>query len=225
MKNIHAIYILLLMLLLSCTSKKDRSVQAITNSLSTYDNHPTLEISETEYLQWVDSVLEVKGVKLIDYRNGIYQYGDTRFYWNRTFDYFLVYPSNFKHGEEPELGDGNHFVNEDSTIRLYVYATYFDALKDDYLLHEWFDIMIDSEVVQGNFIEKKNVTDHSYIIEEKTKNDKCFYSKSFYKMAYEREAIVVAKFEYTDLRRKEVEEIVNLYINKNDNKCNKCKWE
>lgn len=85
--------------------------------------------------------------------------------------------------------------------------------------------MIDSEVEQGGIIEKKNVTDHSYIIEGKTKNDKCFYSKSIYKMAYEREAIVMAKFEYTDSRRKEVEEIVNLYINKNDNKCNKWKWK
>ena len=90
------------MLLLSCTSK---------------------------YLQWVDSVLGVKGVKLIDYRNGIYQYDDTRFYWNRTFDYFLVYPSSFTHGEESDLGNGNHFVNEDSTICLNVYATYFDVFK------------------------------------------------------------------------------------------------
>lgn len=216
------IYILLL-IVLSCTSRKNTNALITNDNISIYDNHPILEISEKEHLQWVDSVLGIKGVKLIDYRNGIYQYNDTRFYWNRTFDYFLAYPSNFKHGEEPDLGDGNHFVNEDSTIRLYVYATYFDALKDDYLLHEWFDIMIDSEVEQGNFIEKKNVTDHSYIIEGKTKNDKCIYSKSFYKMAYEREVIVVAKFEYTDLRRKEVEEIVNLYINKNDNKCNKWK--
>ena len=100
MKNIYAIYILLLMLLLSCTSKKDSNIQATIDSLFIYDNHPTLEISEAKYLQWVDSVLGVKGVKLIDYRNGIYQYDDTRFYWNRTFDYFLVYPSSFTHGEE-----------------------------------------------------------------------------------------------------------------------------
>ena len=92
MKNIYAIYILLLMLLLSCTSKKDSNIQATIASLSIYDNHPTLDISEAKHLQWVDSVLRVKGVKLIDYRNRIYQYNDTRFYWNRTFDYFLVYP-------------------------------------------------------------------------------------------------------------------------------------
>ena len=77
MKNIYAIYILLLMLLLSCTSKKDSNIQATIDSLFIYDNHPTLEISEAKYLQWVDSVLGVKGVKLIDYRNGIYQYDDT----------------------------------------------------------------------------------------------------------------------------------------------------
>lgn len=136
MKNIYAIYILLLMLLLSCTSKKDSNIQATIASLSIYDNHPTLDISEAKHLQWVDSVLGVKGVKLIDYRNGIYQYDDTRFYWNRTFDYFFVYPSSFTHGEESDLGNGNHFVNEDSTICLNVYATYFDVFKDDYSLRE-----------------------------------------------------------------------------------------
>ena len=56
MKNIYAIYILLLMLLLSCTSKKDSNIQATIASLSIYDNHPTLDISEAKHLQWVDSV-------------------------------------------------------------------------------------------------------------------------------------------------------------------------
>lgn len=205
--KLYIVYILLL-LLLYCTNKKDRSVQATIDSLSMYDNHPTLEISEKEHLQWVDSVLGIKGVKLIDYRNGIYQYYDTRFYWNRTFDYFLVYPSNFKHGEEPDLGDGNHFVNEDSTIRLKVYATYFDALKDDYSLHEWFDIMIDSEVEQDNRITKKDITDHSYTIEGNTKGGRCFYSKATCKKAYGREIIVTMKLEYTDSKKEEIENII-----------------
>lgn len=59
------IYILLLMLLLSCTSKKDSNIQATIDSLFIYDNHPTLEISEAKHLQWVDSVLGVKNVRLI----------------------------------------------------------------------------------------------------------------------------------------------------------------
>ena len=147
-------------------------------------------------------------MKLIDYRNGIYQYDDTRFYWNRTFDYFLVYPSSFTHGEESDLGNGNHFVNEDSTICLNVYATYFDVFKDDYSLHEWFDIMIDSEVEQGSIIEKKDITDHSYIIEGNTKGGRCFYSKAICKKAYERDIIVTVKLQYTDSRRKEVEKLL-----------------
>ena len=61
MKNIYAIYILLLMLLLSCTSKKDSNIQATIASLSIYDNHPTLDISEAKHLQWVDSVLREIG--------------------------------------------------------------------------------------------------------------------------------------------------------------------
>ena len=40
------IYILILMLLLSCTSKKDSNTQATIDSLSIYDNHPILEISK-----------------------------------------------------------------------------------------------------------------------------------------------------------------------------------
>ena len=65
------IYILIFMLLLSCTSKKDSNTQATIDSLSIYDNHPILEISEAKHLQWVDSVLGVKDVKLIDYRIGL----------------------------------------------------------------------------------------------------------------------------------------------------------
>lgn len=203
------IYILILMLLLSCTSKKDSNIQATTDSLSIYDNHPTLAISEANYLQWMDSILGGKGVRLIDYRNGIYQYDDTRFYWNRTFDYFLVYPSNFTHGEESDLGDGNHFVNEDSTICLNVYTTYFDVFKDDYSLREWFDIMIDSEVEQGNRITKKDITDHSYIIDGNAKSGKCFYSKAVYKKAYEREVIITVKLEYMRSVRKQAKEMVD----------------
>ena len=213
MKNIYAIYILLLMLLLSCTSKKDSNIQATIASLSIYDNHPTLNVSEAKHLQWVDSVLGVKGVKLIDYRNGIYEYDDTRFYWNRTFDYFLVYPSNFTHGEESDLGNGNHFVNEDSTICLNVYATYFDVFKDDYSLREWFDMMIDSEVEQGNRIIKKYITDYSYTIEGNTKGGRCFYSKATRKKTYEREVIITVKLEYTDSRKEEVKTIICLYNN------------
>ena len=207
------IYILLLMLLLSCTSKKDSNIQATIDSLFIYDNHPTLKISEAKHLQWVDSLLGVKDVKLIDYRNGIYEYDDTRFYWNRTFDYFLVYPSNFTHGEESDLGNGNHFVNEDSTICLNVYATYFDVFKDDYSLHEWFDIMIDTEVEQGNRIVKKDITDHSYTIEGNTKSGRCFYSKATCKKTYERDITVTVKLEYTDSAKEQVEYIINKDIN------------
>lgn len=204
----RTIYLVILILLLSCTSKKDSNIQATVDSLSLYDNHPTLNVSEAKHLQWVDSVLRVKGVKLIDYRNGIYQYDDTRFYWNRTFDYFLVYPSSFTHGKESDLGDGNHFVNKDSTIYLNVCAMYFDVLKDDYSLREWFDMMIDSEIEQGNRIIKKDITDHSYAIEGTTKGDKYFYSKTIYKKAYERDIIVIVKLEYIDSRRKEVETLL-----------------
>ena len=56
------IYILIFMLLLSRASKKDSNTQATIDSISIYDNHPILEISEAKHLQWVDSVLGVKGV-------------------------------------------------------------------------------------------------------------------------------------------------------------------
>lgn len=202
----------ILVLLVSCTSRKDSSVQVTVDSLYAYNNHPTLEISEAKHLQWVDSVLGVKGVKLIDYRNGIYQYNDTRFYWNRTFDYFLVYPSSFTHGKESDLGNGNYFVNEDSTICLNVYATYFDVFKDDYSLHEWFDMMIDSEIEQGNRIIKKDIADHSYIIEGNTKGGRCFYSKAVHKKAYEREVIITVKLGYKKTREKEAKEIIKRYL-------------
>ena len=204
---------ILLLLLLSCTSRKDSNTQATIDCLSIYDNHATLEISEAKHLQWVDSLLGVKGVRLIDYSIRINQYDDSMLYRNRTFDYFLIYPSNFTHGEESDLSNGNHFVNEDSTICLNVYATYFDVFKDDYSLREWFDIIIDTEVEQGNRIVKKDITDHSYTIEGNTKGDRYFYSKATCKKAYERDIIVTVKLEYTDSRKEEVKTIICLYNN------------
>lgn len=204
-------YLYTVMLLLCIGNKNTDTL--ITDSLSIYDNHPTLEISEAKHLQWVDSILGIKGTTLIDYRNGIYQYNNTRFYWNKTFDYFLVYPSSFTHGKESDLGDGNHFVNKDSTICLNVYAMYFDVFKDDHSLREWFDMMIDSEIEQGNRIIKKDIADHSYIIEGNTKGGRCFYSKAVHKKAYERDIIVTVKLEYTDSRKEEVKTIICLYNN------------
>ena len=125
----------------------------------------------------------------------------------------MIYPSNFTHGEESDLCNGNHFVNEDSTICLNVYATYFDVFKDDYSLREWFDMMIDSEVEQGNRIIKKDITDYSYTIEGNTKSGRCFFCKAICKKAYEREVIITVKLEYTDSRKEEVKTIICLYNN------------
>lgn len=179
-----------------------------TNNFSAYDNHPALEVSEEEYLMWVDSTLGVTGVKLIDYRNEVYQYGNTRFYWNRKFNYLLVYPSNFQHGKESYLCDGNHFVNSDSTICLNVYASYFDVFKEDYSLREWLDVLIDSEIEQRNTIEKKDYTESGYVIEGKTKNGRYFYSKAIYKIAYDREIILTVRLEYTSSKKKDAKEII-----------------
>jgi len=68
--------------------------------------------------------------------------------------------------------------------------------------------MIDTEIEQGNRIVKKDITEHSYIIEGNTKGGRCFYSKAICKKAYEREVIVTMKLQYTDSRRKEVEKLL-----------------
>ena len=101
---------------------------------------------------------------------------------------------------------------EDSEVCLNVYATYFDVFKDDYSLHEWFDIMIDTEVEQGNRIVKKDITDHSYTIEGNTKSGRCFYSKATCKKTYERDIIVIVKLEYTDSVKQQAEEIIDKNI-------------
>lgn len=88
-------------------------------------------------LHYADSVLQVKGIKLIDYRNEIYQYGDIRFYWNKKFNYFLAYPDSLIHGEEAFLCDGNHFYNKDSTIVLNTGIAYYDVFEDDYSISEF----------------------------------------------------------------------------------------
>lgn len=87
-------YILLLGLcLLGCNSqpsKQDKSIQPVIQKDDKFTNHyelPLTELEEREVLHYADSVLQVKGIKLVDYRNEIYQYGDIRFYWNKKFNY------------------------------------------------------------------------------------------------------------------------------------------
>lgn len=183
-------------------------MQATADSLSMCNNHTPLEVSEAKHLQWIDSILGIKGTTLIDYRNGYTNIMIRGFIGIELLIIFWYIPLALHMGKESDLGDGNHFVNKDSTIYLNVCAMYFDVLKDDYSLREWFDMMIDSEIEQGNRIIKKDITDHSYAIEGTTKGDKYFYSKTIYKKAYERDIIVIVKLEYIDSRRKEVETLL-----------------
>ena len=76
-------YILLLGLcLLGCNSqpsKQDKSIQPVIQKDDKFTNHYELPLTESEkreVLHYADSVLQVKGIKLVDYRNEIYQYGD-----------------------------------------------------------------------------------------------------------------------------------------------------
>ena len=74
--------------------------------------------------------------------------------------------------------------------------------------------MIDTEIEQGNRIVKKDITDHSYIIEGNTKGGRCFYSKAICKKAYERDIIVIVKLEYTDSVKQQAEEIIDRFKKK-----------
>ena len=71
-------YILLLGLcLLGCNSqpsKQDKSIQPVIQKDDKFTNHyelPLTELEEREVLHYADSVLQVKGIKLVDYRNEI----------------------------------------------------------------------------------------------------------------------------------------------------------
>lgn len=199
---IRFIHILFLSVICLCTACIGNKEQTHNVPQSTTDSRSA----------WVDSVLGVTGIKIMDDRNEIYQYDDKRFYWNKKYDYFLAYPSNFLHGEEAELCDGNSFINKDSTICLHVFAAYFDVFKDDYTLLEWFDSMIDSEIEQGNCIWRKDFTDNTYVIQGNTKEGRCLYQKAVCKMAYEREIIVTVELEYTESVKAQAENLINTNI-------------
>ena len=84
-KKINSFIILLLLglCLLGCNnqpSKQDKSIQPVIQKDDKFTNHYELPLTESEkreVLHYADSVLQVKGIKLVDYRNEIYQYGDT----------------------------------------------------------------------------------------------------------------------------------------------------
>ena len=126
--------LLLGLCLVACNSQESKQDTIATN----HYKYPLMKDEERRVLQCVDSVLEVEGVKLIDYPNEIYQYKDMRFYWNRKFNYFLVYPDFLIQGEEAYLCDGNHFYTEDSTIVLNVFAVYYDMFEEDLAFADYF---------------------------------------------------------------------------------------
>ena len=160
-------YILLLGLcLLGCNSqpsKQDKSIQPVIQKDDKFTNHyelPLTELEEREVLHYADSVLQVKGIKLVDYRNEIYQYGDIRFYWNKKFNYFLAYPDSLIHGKEAFLCDGNHFYNKDSTIVLNTGIAYYDVFEDDYSISEFFKEFI----FEGESISYKQFNDSNFYL-------------------------------------------------------------
>lgn len=62
--------------------KQDKSIQPVIQKDDKFTNHyelPLTELEEREVLHYADSVLQVKGIKLVDYRNEIYQYGEYTF--------------------------------------------------------------------------------------------------------------------------------------------------
>ena len=169
-------YILLLGLcLLGCNSqpnKQDKSIQPVIQKDDKFTNHyelPLTELEEREVLHYADSVLQVKGIKLVDYRNEIYQYGDIRFYWNKKFNYFLAYPDSLIHGKEAFLCDGNHFYNKDSTIVLNTGIAYYDVFEDDYSISEFFKEFI----FEGESISYKQFNDSNFYLKGLSSTYKC----------------------------------------------------
>ena len=81
------------------------------------------------------------------------------------------------------------------------------------MIIRFMNIMIDTEIEQGNRIVKKDITDHSYTIEGNTKGDRYFYSKATCKKTYERDIILTVKLEYTDSKKEEARAIICLYNN------------
>ena len=100
----------------SLTKGEQDSLIMVLSPYLEVDTTFTKDANQTMQMVSVDSVLQVKGIESIDTRNEIYQYRDVYFYWNRKFDYFLVYPDSLLYGEEPYLCDGNHFYTEDSPL-------------------------------------------------------------------------------------------------------------
>ncbi|MEQ3158290.1 hypothetical protein AAA096_10655 [Parabacteroides merdae] len=210
-------YILLLGLcLLGCNSqpsKQDKSIQPVIQKDDKFTNHYELPLTESEkreVLHYSDSVLQVKGIKLIDYRNEIYQYGDIRFYWNKKFNYFLAYPDSLIHGKEAFLCDGNHFYNKDSTIVLNTGIAYYDVFEDDYSISEFFKEFI----FEGESISYKQFNDTNFYLKGKNKTRTSFIRIGIYREIYNRKILILLELEYKDCKRKDAEYIWNTFIKK-----------
>lgn len=173
------------------------------SSYQLYDNHPPLDIPEREYLNQIDSIFGVKGIKMIDYRNNIYQYKNTRIYWNKKYDYFLYY-TDLGHGIESDMCDGNQFVNKDSSLCVTVHSHYFN--NDDWTLSEWFNNHTTS--LSDITVEDKAIDSTTYYIKGKTISNKNYFEHAVYRKAYGRDIIVYMILRYTDEMTNEADAII-----------------
>ena len=188
----------------SLTKGEQDSLIMVLSPYLEVDTTFTKDANQTMQMVSVDSVLQVKGIESIDTRNEIYQYRDVYFYWNRKFDYFLVYPDSLLYGEEPYLCDGNHFYNRSNTIVLSVCAVYYDVFNSDYTLAEYLRKFF---IQENDSIYTKQFNDTDFLIKGKNGNGKHFLRKGVYKEIYDREIVIVLELEYTNNKKEEAEKI------------------
>ena len=203
--------LLLGLCLVACNSQESKQDTIATN----HYKYPLMKDEERRVLQCVDSVLEVEGVKLIDYPNEIYQYKDMRFYWNRKFNYFLVYPDFLIQGEEAYLCDGNHFYTEDSTIVLNVFAAYYDMFEEDLAFTDYFRKFFINE---NESISYKQVNDIECFIKGKDEYENGFMRKGVSKEIYDRKIVIILNLAYKRNRKIEAESIWEVSIKHFPNK-------
>ncbi len=181
-------------------------------SLSTNHNEcPPTDQEIKESIAFAEGRLNLKGVKLIDYRNSIYEYLDQRFYFNHKFNFILRYPKDMLNGDEAFSCDGNYFYRKDSTIVIKAYGSYYDVISSDISLKEWFNT---TSTYDGEIPFYKEYGAKYFVINGINKKGINFIRKGIYHQAYERETTLFLEIYFKRDYQKEALEIWNHIVSK-----------
>lgn len=125
-----------------------------------------------------------------------------KIYTNKKFRYRVVLPPNYQMGDEPVVGDGCEFWNDEGTVQFNTFAGFYDEMKDQVPLRQALKWAEDWNVDENVSITRTLVRNDAHYVWG-TIDGKKRYTKGMLWMTEDRDEILFVRMNYTDDRQLE----------------------